>query len=314
MGTESLAEKHVNELHEQLTPEEMETVYQYNEKFIGSMKNGAIDIFKLPVHPSADEFEMVSPEELQELADDIKANGLIHPIVIQDGMLIDGRNRLAACGIAGIDNPTTVELEGDAKAYIISSNINRRHMTKGQQAMTVACIYPKTQYGKEAEIRKNSGFDASYLVQARAILEHAPDLIKQVKSGGKSLNDAYKTALQRKIAATEGDEALNKLIAGAPDLAELVKEERMELSEALAAMEKRVSNDRVNRLATTNAIKAFIAGGKNFQAGNKSRAKLLNKNRKDIELILGYTIEEAIQDINSIKEDDELLKLLEGIE
>lgn len=274
-----------------------------------------MNIFDLPVHPSADEFEMISPEELQELADDIEVNGLIHPIVIQDGVLIDGRNRLAACGIAGIDNPDAIELDGDAKAYIISSNINRRHMTKGQQAMTVACIYPeKSKGGRGVNSTLNVEFSSNYLSYARTILEYAPDLVNQVKSGGKSLNDAYKTALQRKIAATEGDEALNKLIEGAPDLAELVKEERMELTEALAAMEKRVSNDRVNRLATTNAIKTFIAGGKNFQAGNKSRAKLLNKNRKDIELILGYTIEEAIQDINSIKEDDELLKLLEGIE
>ena len=41
----------------------------------------------------------------------IKANGLIHPIVLDDeGALIDGRNRLAACRMAGVE-PTYTRLE-----------------------------------------------------------------------------------------------------------------------------------------------------------------------------------------------------------
>ena len=79
------------------------------------MKN----IFDLPVHPSADIFPMISDDELQELADDIKANGLIHPVVIKNNVLIDGRNRLAACKLAGITDVLTTELEGDIDSYII---------------------------------------------------------------------------------------------------------------------------------------------------------------------------------------------------
>jgi ParB-like chromosome segregation protein Spo0J len=44
------------------------------------------------------------PEDLNALAADIKKNGLLHAIVIDDtGMLIDGRMRLAACEIADVE-------------------------------------------------------------------------------------------------------------------------------------------------------------------------------------------------------------------
>ena len=65
------------------------------------------------LHPIADLFPMMTDEELANLAADIKANGLIHPIVVdKDGVLIDGRNRDRACEIAGIE-PATVLFEGD---------------------------------------------------------------------------------------------------------------------------------------------------------------------------------------------------------
>ena len=50
--------------------------------------------------------------------------------------------------------PATVLFEGDdPRAYIIASNIARRHMSKGQQAMAVAMMYPEPAKTK----RKRSG-------------------------------------------------------------------------------------------------------------------------------------------------------------
>ena len=64
------------------------------------------DVFKLPVFGAADVFPMMADDELQELAEDIKANGLHEPLVIADidgiRMLIDGRNRREACRLAGV--------------------------------------------------------------------------------------------------------------------------------------------------------------------------------------------------------------------
>jgi len=68
-----------------------------------------VDVFKMPVHPSAKTFPMLAKDELQELANSIKEQGLNHPIVVKNNVLIDGRNRLAACKLAGV-KPTTAEL------------------------------------------------------------------------------------------------------------------------------------------------------------------------------------------------------------
>jgi ParB/Sulfiredoxin domain len=55
----------------------------------------------LPIHPAAELFPLMSPDELRALAEDIKANGLVTPVVLwrdDEGKLIllDGRNRLDA--------------------------------------------------------------------------------------------------------------------------------------------------------------------------------------------------------------------------
>jgi hypothetical protein len=46
----------------------------------------------LPIHPAAELFPLMSPDELRELGEDIKATGLRLPIAITgDGKLLDGR-------------------------------------------------------------------------------------------------------------------------------------------------------------------------------------------------------------------------------
>jgi hypothetical protein len=134
---------------------------------------------KRPVHPIAELFPMMTQEELSDPATDIKANGLIHPIVVdKDGVLIDGRNRAMACEIAGVE-PTTALFDGDdPRAYIISNNISRRHLTKSQQAMAVAMVYPVPEKGgKGKRSRIQEGLDEprktfqNRLSQARIVMD-----------------------------------------------------------------------------------------------------------------------------------------------
>jgi ParB-like chromosome segregation protein Spo0J len=58
---------------------------------------------------------MLDDDELEEMADDIKANGLIMPLLVGrlDGqsVLVDGRNRREACWRAGVV-PDYVSLDG----------------------------------------------------------------------------------------------------------------------------------------------------------------------------------------------------------
>jgi ParB-like chromosome segregation protein Spo0J len=95
----------------------------------------------LVVHPYAAAYPMLSDVELDALADDIKVIGLRHPIVTwidSHGVewLVDGRNRLAACDIAGVDPVfETLPADADPLAIIESENEQRRHMAISQRAM-----------------------------------------------------------------------------------------------------------------------------------------------------------------------------------
>ena len=54
--------------------------------------------------------------------------------------MIDGRNRLEGWERAQVE-PTFITLNGqDPVAFIISSNVTRRHLSKGQQAMAGGAV------------------------------------------------------------------------------------------------------------------------------------------------------------------------------
>ena len=91
-------------------------------------------------HPLAELFPMLPESELRELADDIVTFGQRVPIVLLDGMVLDGRNRLAACRFAEVE-PRFVEYEGDDPLnFVLSHNLHRRHLTESQRAMIAARI------------------------------------------------------------------------------------------------------------------------------------------------------------------------------
>ena len=85
-------------------------------------------------HEIANLFPMMQPEEFDQLKQDIKANGLIEPIITFEGMILDGRNRWLACGEVET-YPRFEEYEGDQPvSYVISKNLHRRNLNKSQRA------------------------------------------------------------------------------------------------------------------------------------------------------------------------------------
>jgi hypothetical protein len=200
-------------------------------------------IFSGEAHPVATLFPMMSDEELDELAADIKANGLLNPIVLdENGILIDGRNRQEACRRAQVE-PTYAALNGvDPVAFIMSANVSRRHLNKGQQAMAVAFAYPdpdKPGRGKKGKAEETSGFSQKRLQQARQVLHHSRELALAVLGDTIKLDSALAkiSEEQKAMKSTEGKLAL--LREEAPDLAELVAEERLSLDEAHASFQNR---------------------------------------------------------------------------
>jgi len=69
-----------------------------------------------------------------ELVADIEAHGSGRQFVTFEGKILDGRNRLAACKLTGVE-PRFKEFTGnDPLSYVISLNLNRRHLSESQRA------------------------------------------------------------------------------------------------------------------------------------------------------------------------------------
>ena len=164
--------------------------------------------------PSADE------DELQNLVDDIRAHGLLDPIVLFEQRILDGRNRAAACESAGVA-PRYVEFEGareEALVFVVSHNLKRRHLTKQAVADTLVeaedfnlqyelgepATHPDikmsaqtTKTASSRELAKAAGGAVSreMINATRKVKEKAePELREAVKKGRIGVQDAAKAA------------------------------------------------------------------------------------------------------------------------
>jgi len=146
----------------------------------------------------------MSGVDFAALVADIRANGLIDPITLHDGMILDGGNRIRACHEAGIE-PHFREFEGGSiVAYVLSMNLRRRHMTPGQQAAIVASAQDwsnaqtvgNPQFGKITGLQTVAGRAAisgtSEKTQRNAdkVARADPELAKEVARGEKTLPEA----------------------------------------------------------------------------------------------------------------------------
>jgi ParB-like chromosome segregation protein Spo0J len=83
---------------------------------------------QLRAHPCAEILPLLEGEPFDELVADIRANGLLHPITVCQGMILDGRNRFRACEAAGVE-PRFVKFDGDDPlSFVLSLNVHRRQL------------------------------------------------------------------------------------------------------------------------------------------------------------------------------------------
>ena len=93
---------------------------------------------ELQFHPLANIFPLIDGREFDDLVADVAAHGVIEPVVVYEGMILDGRNRYRAASAAGIECPTIDYVGTDPAAYVISLNLMRRHLSETQRSMVAA--------------------------------------------------------------------------------------------------------------------------------------------------------------------------------
>ena len=83
---------------------------------------------KMKPHPFADILPVLEGEAFDSLVADIRANGLLEPIMIHEGLILDGRNRYRACEAAGIEPRFRAFVGDDPLA------VHRRRLSESQRA------------------------------------------------------------------------------------------------------------------------------------------------------------------------------------
>jgi ParB-like chromosome segregation protein Spo0J len=207
------------------------------------------------VHAAAGLFPMLAADELAVLAADIKERGLQQPIVLlPDGMLLEGRNRLAACKKVRV-RPEFVVYEGDDPwGYAIAANVHRRHLSAGQRAMVLAVYLVETGQRENGRFRPGALKGAlspdlenappsNRVSEAGFVLDHAPDLAEPVLAGALALAAAYRQTRELVEDAAGSEARLKALRLLDPALADQVAEEAISLDEAEqhAAREQRIA-------------------------------------------------------------------------
>jgi len=87
------------------------------------------------IHDLCKLFPPMPEDQFNSLIDSIRDHGLLTPIMLHEGKILDGRHRYKACINLGIE-PSFEEYEGeDALGYVIALNLSRRHLDESQRAM-----------------------------------------------------------------------------------------------------------------------------------------------------------------------------------
>lgn len=171
----------------------------------------------LPFHKASYRSRCLTRSELNALAASIRKNGLRVSIKLLDGQLLDGRHRLKACSMAGVE-PTFEELDGvaDPAAYVDDLNEGRRQNSSDQRTLSAARLYLSFKE-PQAGLAERAGISRQWLNKVIGLLKVCPmpveDALHAGRLGIKDVARAAKIARRRfpdvEAALTEAFEYMN---------------------------------------------------------------------------------------------------------
>ena len=174
-------------------------------------------------------------QEFLDLVESIKTEGLLEPIVIWQGKIVDGRHRHLACKEARV-KPEYSYLPDDwsldrVKDRVVALNVLRRHLTTGQRALVAAALANMTLGGdRKSNQSANSHSDTSLqkaanqmsvgrrtVATAKDVKRDVPDLAEKVNRGEMSLN-AAETERRKRLGLPEKTNAPKPKVVNIDDL------------------------------------------------------------------------------------------------
>lgn len=182
------------------------------------------------IHPDAWIFPVMSEEEYERFADSIEREGLLFPIVLLDGKVLDGRHRLRACIERGVD-AEFVDWDPECGVtpleWVIAVNLQRRQLTTAQRGALAAEVgerlgeaargrRTRDEHGRFKSVSSNStsrltreerrkrssreiaarqfGVSPNTVWRAKSVLDRDSALFERVKSGELAISEALRLA------------------------------------------------------------------------------------------------------------------------
>lgn len=169
----------------------------------------------MEAHEYANLFPMMTSEEMAQLCEDMRASGYDHsaPIVLYNGLILDGRNRQLAADTVGL-TPVYITFGGNDQAaldFVIRHNLKRRHLNETQRAV-VAGRLANMERGGDRPSANDLNFDHANLhngisqsaaaamlnvsprtvATVKAVTKAAPELVERMERGEMTANEAYR--------------------------------------------------------------------------------------------------------------------------
>jgi hypothetical protein len=173
------------------------------------------DVVTLPAPPYADliahelanVFDMIQGIEAKGLEASIAKEGILVPIKLFEGRILDGRNRYRAAKAVGYRfKPSDFEqfsgTYAEAEAYVISTNVNRRHLTSAQKQDLIRKMIEKNPDASNRRIAQLCGLPSHATVgKVRDAMVNSPDIVKfkKFKDTWEGLPDTDRAAFVRQF-------------------------------------------------------------------------------------------------------------------
>ena len=156
---------------------------------------------RLKIHPLCNLFPRMNTAEFVALKDDIeKRRGLVEPIWVKDGFVIDGRHRLLACRQLKIklkDSDFREFCGDDIESFVVSMNSARRHLSAQARSSVVRKLLKLHSEKSDRAIAKEANVNHETVAAIR----------RKLVAGGELADSASSIGLDGKVRARKSTPA-----------------------------------------------------------------------------------------------------------
>jgi ParB-like chromosome segregation protein Spo0J len=151
-----------------------------HSRLIEAVESVEPDYSALSAHPLAGLMPMMDEQSFEVHKADIKRNGLREQIVLYQGAVLDGRNRLKALRALGI-TPAEEHFKifsgtsAEAEAYVISTNLHRRQLNNKQKQEFAQAMIAKYPNESDRALARLTSLSKNTIAAAREALNNSPE-------------------------------------------------------------------------------------------------------------------------------------------